>query len=82
MERYYTVHRVLEDTPCITISGKWLRGFGIELGNRVRLAESDGAFVLARVPDEVTGRKTLENELGRLQTRTRELERQMARYGC
>ncbi len=82
MERYYTVHRVLEDTPCITISGKWLRGFGIELGNRVRLAEADGAFVLTRVPDEVTERERLEDELGKLKSRTGELEAQMARYVC
>ncbi len=59
MERIYTVSRVLEDTPCITITGKWLRTFGIERGTKLKLIEGDGGFILMKIPEEISKQEKL-----------------------
>ena len=67
MERTYTVSRVLEDTPCITITGKWLRTFGIERGTKMKLIEGDGGFILMKIPTELSERETLQRKLKNLE---------------
>ena len=75
MERTYTVSRISEDTPCITITGKWLRKFGIELGNKIRLVESDEGFLLCKIPDEVWEREQQKTKLIKMKKEVQQLEK-------
>ena len=77
MGRTYTVQRMLEDTPCITIRGKWLRALGIELGSKIRLQESENMIVLLKIPEEETQRKYLEEKVEHLEQQLKVLKQKL-----
>jgi hypothetical protein len=74
MERTYTISRVSDDIPCLTIKGKWLRKLGFELGNKIKLIEYGDCFILMKIPDEVSQRKKQEMRLEELKKEVQKLE--------
>lgn len=78
MERTYTVQRISEDTPCITIKGKWLRALGIDLGSKLKLVESDNMIVLMKIPEEKLEREQLESEARKLEKKLDAIRRRLA----
>ena len=73
--RTYTVRRVLEDTPCISITGKWLREFGIELGSKIRLVQDGEQLILMKIPDEEWEREQQEKKLVKMKKEVQQLEK-------
>jgi hypothetical protein len=68
----------MEDIPCITIRGKWLRNIGIDLGSKMKLLESDNMIVLMKLPEDEAKRKKLEEEVESLERKLEALKRQLA----
>ena len=54
-KRTYTVQQ-REGVPCLTLRGKWLNTFGIDVGNQLQLIKSKNMLVLMKVPEAVTER--------------------------
>jgi hypothetical protein len=74
MERIYTVSRVAEDTPCISIRGKWLKAFGLDLGSKVKIVVRRGSMILTKIPDEQVIWEREEIEMKELEGRLYELK--------
>ena len=77
MERTYTVSMILEETPCIRITGKWLKKYGIEHGSKIRLVESEEGLLLSKIPDEVWKREQLEKKKNHLEKELQQLKKQL-----
>jgi hypothetical protein len=69
---------MMDNTPYITIRGKWLRKIGIDLGSKMKLLESDNMIVLMKLPEDEVKRKKLEEEVESFERRLEALRRQLA----
>jgi len=73
MGRTYTIQQRY-DVPCLTLRGKWLRDFGLDHGNKLKLIKGKNMLVLIKIPDEAVKEENRNKEIKRLEKQVKLLK--------
>lgn len=73
--KIYTVSYILSpDVPCIKITGKWLKQFNINIGDKLSLSINNQGLLLSKIPPIELNKLQKEKELKSLKKELKLLE--------